>query len=150
MRKISRLVQFPAGRRNVLILSVVTGKEHANGFRRYHAHSRVISPGAQIPETRIDTDGYTSTVESVGSAVSSGSLQICDNDARACHAQEKHGPVMELTSVRTPMPTSQIRVSNADTPTIQIHALIFDLECPPPASKQLIAWIDQPRNRNGR
>ena len=26
---------------------------------------------------------------------------------------------------------------------MQIHALIFDLECPPPAFKQLIAWIDQ-------
>ena len=29
---------------------------------------------------------------------------------------------------------------------MQIHALIFDLECPPPASKQLIAWIDQHGN----
>ncbi|MBT4867248.1 MAG: hypothetical protein HON53_19260 [Planctomycetaceae bacterium] len=29
---------------------------------------------------------------------------------------------------------------------MKIHALIFDLEYPPPASKQLIAWIDQPGN----
>jgi hypothetical protein len=29
---------------------------------------------------------------------------------------------------------------------MQIHALIFDLECQPPASMQLIAWIDQHGN----
>ena len=26
---------------------------------------------------------------------------------------------------------------------MRIHALLFDLECPPPASRRLIAWIDE-------
>jgi hypothetical protein len=29
---------------------------------------------------------------------------------------------------------------------MKIHARIFDLGCPPPASRQLIAWIDQHGN----
>ena len=38
------------------------------------------------------------------------------------------------------------RIEGMRKPTMKIHARIFDLGCPPPASRQLIAWIDQHGN----